>query len=1781
MRKLWTFFFSISIYAAAWSQCSLEGPFPIENFAVFDLAIQIDSLVNDDLSGPQQGLCAVAIEFEHDLVGDVLIELESPAGQVVTLIGPTGPFSFTQGTQWDISFVPCASNAQPDLGFGDVYSNLNLWGNFANHSGSYYPYSGCLEDFNTGSANGLWKVRVRDAGQFYEGQIDRITLFFCDPTGINCQNCTAPDLENLQDSVNLCALDSLPDSLWHVANAFDSTLHDIRYLLSQEDSLLAVENEYPFTQSLVPDTYDLCALSWEKSDSSNLEGLLNTSVFINDFIHQADSLGLCYNLSNCVVLIIEDGPDTIWEDTLLCPGDTLFWRSLVLTEAGQYQVTDSSDCVTVFQLDLDTVDFPQSLVYSDTFNCQLDSVLVQVNPFDASQYQFEWILNGTDTFFNQPSVGIRSMDGLELIVSFGTCSRTLVSNVPFDTVPPNYTVSFSDSLNCLIDSTIATISHDGQQSTIFYQNDTFIGNQVSVVDTQWIELRIEGENQCVLVDSFRAPSNFTSPFVHIDTNVSFCPGDRIPLSAIGMADEYEWSGPNGFSSNRKDTFTFVEGTYLLRSLDSTSLCVAIDSFLFAYPSDIMLPEVNADTLSCIQPMVQLTVDPLEAGLFYQWIEPTGDTIVFPTPFVSSPGIYTLVINNTGNCVKKIELEVVREDNLDSFSIVEDTLDCDVLFVSLYTNLPKGELADSLLWINPLGDTIQTDTLNTALPGLYIARLSTSSGCAFLDSFELQEDFTPFAHQLSADTLNCNRDTAEININGPATYVYQWVDTRGDSISQDQSLKVNQAGVYTVFIESPACQYVRAIRVISDTIIPDPQLLIKNRDCVNDSVGIDLNSSNIQWAYWDGSQATFQDIDSDRYRSFGIDSITLQFTGLNGCNSTQTIDFSTDTLAETISIITDTIDCNSGNIRAYVQRPDSLLKVSWQSNEEDRVFRDSVIIEVGDELMVFWAGTNGCQDSSVVIVPADTILLPLDLELPDLNCSLMSDKLEVPVRPAYDSISWTAPGALPFIIQDSVIVDRPGLYQATLYGSNGCILLQEFEVLLDTQIIYPEIQSDSLACNEQMRQFIISFDTTQLSSFQWYQEGSPVDSSLFANFSIGNYLLEWEMDNTCKDSLGLRLSAHSFEAPITILPQGLTLDCAHPDSLLTVDSLPSIARYQWRLPSGMWVESHQWEVNENGRFLFVAEDRNFCLDSQSVTVDLDTVTPKLTTEDGFMNCRTPFDTLRVDVSPSSRIQQLTWTGPNGYESQERNPVVIDSGQYSVQVILDNGCSSSATLRIEADFDPPLLNLQDTAFFNCATMLATLEVQNSLVQNLWYRGDSFLTDLPRVQVDQAGPYILIGEGANGCINRDTIEVAEALPFPKIEWDIPELNCQRSSDSIRVEGALGADVEFSWEGPNGFLSEVSQPFVVDTGTYIVRYINSFDCITTDTLEVRGVNLPPEADWQILDTARCLDSTYLVEIVLNDGSTGESILTPLSGNANPTSEPNVYNCVGPGQYVWEVIRQGETCITTDTFSLSAPIQDAPQVDVDVTPLWCERDTQGSIRLSANPGFRAPFEYRLNSQSFDSISTFTPLLEGVYSWTVVDRFGCTTSGNAEVENLSEETLFDLGPDILTVPGEELVFTPNTNVDTVQFVQWNWIFNGTQTCDSCRLYDQRVSGPFRLEAQWVTKGGCIFMDEVLVNVPTDQILFVPNVFTPDENGINDFFYIQSSTDIEFIELVQVYDRWGNRVYECKDCPVNDITSGWDGTFEGVPMFPQVFSVLLIYEYEGERVTEYLDLTLIR
>ncbi len=167
-------------------------PLFIPDGGVFNMPINISCALDDDLSSPAQGLCAVHLKFDHEYVGDLTVRLYSPAGQSVQLVGPVGFFGATDFTEFDVLFVSCASPAAPDPGRDSVWTNNYPFGLSANFNGNYYPYMGCLEDFNSGPVNGTWTLEIVDNQSVDVGNLYDVDLIFCEDTAIDSCGNTAP-----------------------------------------------------------------------------------------------------------------------------------------------------------------------------------------------------------------------------------------------------------------------------------------------------------------------------------------------------------------------------------------------------------------------------------------------------------------------------------------------------------------------------------------------------------------------------------------------------------------------------------------------------------------------------------------------------------------------------------------------------------------------------------------------------------------------------------------------------------------------------------------------------------------------------------------------------------------------------------------------------------------------------------------------------------------------------------------------------------------------------------------------------------------------------------------------------------------------------------------------------------------------------------------------------------------------------------------------------------------------------------------------------------------------------------------------------------------------------------------------------------------------------------------------------------------------------------------------------------------------------------------------------
>ncbi len=88
-------------------------------------------------------------------------------------------------------------------------------------------------------------------------------------------------------------------------------------------------------------------------------------------------------------------------------------------------------------------------------------------------------------------------------------------------------------------------------------------------------------------------------------------------------------------------------------------------------------------------------------------------------------------------------------------------------------------------------------------------------------------------------------------------------------------------------------------------------------------------------------------------------------------------------------------------------------------------------------------------------------------------------------------------------------------------------------------------------------------------------------------------------------------------------------------------------------------------------------------------------------------------------------------------------------------------------------------------------------------------------------------------------------------------------------------------------------------------------------------------------------------------------------------------------------------------------------------------------------------------------------------------------------------------------------------------------------------------------------------------------VFIPNIFSPNNDGNNDILYVRSE-GIKELEFV-IYDRWGEKIFE-----TNDATQGWNGTYKGKELSTAVFSYYVkATSYGGETIEKKGNVTLVR
>jgi len=294
----------------------------------------------------------------------------------------------------------------------------------------------------------------------------------------------------------------------------------------------------------------------------------------------------------------------------------------------------------------------------------------------------------------------------------------------------------------------------------------------------------------------------------------------------------------------------------------------------------------------------------------------------------------------------------------------------------------------------------------------------------------------------------------------------------------------------------------------------------------------------------------------------------------------------------------------------------------------------------------------------------------------------------------------------------------------------------------------------------------------------------------------------------------------------------------------------------------------------------------------------------------------------------------------------------------------------------------------------------------------------------------------------------------------------------------------------------------------------------------------------------------------------------TPVNSNlANPIGivYPN------SGTYLARLdISSPNVCTGNDSLTKNVTVFGLPTLNITGQTTICEGK---STTLSANGANSYIWIPSLTlSSSIGVVIIANPTI--VTTYTITGSNTCGSSiGTIQVNVYSP--LVDAGNNVTILKGETVQISAST---PAMGASYSWIPSTDLDCNNCLVPKANPTITTKYYLTLTDANGCLATDSVIVSI-TEIIcndLFIPNSFSPNNDGNNDLFLVYGiKSCIEQYHL-QIFNRWGNLVFNSID-----LNEGWDGKYKGKALDSDVFVYQLIYSENNQTKTAKGNISLIR
>lgn len=354
--------------------------------------------------------------------------------------------------------------------------------------------------------------------------------------------------------------------------------------------------------------------------------------------------------------------------------------------------------------------------------------------------------------------------------------------------------------------------------------------------------------------------------------------------------------------------------------------------------------------------------------------------------------------------------------------------------------------------------------------------------------------------------------------------------------------------------------------------------------------------------------------------------------------------------------------------------------------------------------------------------------------------------------------------------------------------------------------------------------------------------------------------------------------------------------------------------------------------------------------------------------------------------------------------------------------------------------------------------------------------------------------------------------------------------------------ANVQWNWNLGNGNSSAqqnpVAQLYAV-AGNYAVPLVVTKNGCADTSVHLLTVHPRPVVNAMPQQYVLC----FADSVLLSASGGGSYLWTPASGLsnstiANPKASPQITT-----QYKVRVTTN-KGCVDSGYVSIRV----AQPINIRVTGAT---DICKGLSLQLNASGAIAYQWINNTTGLNATSisnpVAAPLTNTIYTVVGYDADNCfkdTATISIAVHDLPT---VNAGPDVQIQGNIPYQLSASVSNDVTS---WLWLPGNTLSCTTCAA---PIATP-KMETEYIVKvsnnWGCTASDTILIKLQCAiSNIRIPDAFTPNNDGLNDVFYIKGS-GVKIIKYLRIYDRWGGLIFEKTNFGIDDRSSGWDGNAKG-------------------------------